>query len=143
MSALRNVMKKIERVVSFLDIAQSTRMITEMNASVLKREYLALKDAIEAEWKRVYDDSKSIFSDSFFEVGSAPERTLGNGKSELVGAPIIAGENKDQYQAESKSVNIPVKDITPTPSQGQSVAPVVRPETPKPVIQVPIAPRAI
>ncbi len=68
MTTLRNVMKKIERVVSLLDIAQSARMMSEMNAGVLKKEYLTLKDSVQAEWNHVYDRSKSIFSESFFEV---------------------------------------------------------------------------
>lgn len=133
MSALRNVMKKIERVVSFLDIAQSTRMITEMNASVLKREYLALKDAIDTEWKRVYDDSKSIFNDSFFEVENPPERTLPSGRSEAVEAPVPVVENKGHVA--------PTQSTTPTLSQGQKSTPEVRIDTPKPVVQNPIPPR--
>jgi hypothetical protein len=128
MSALRDVMKKIERIVSFLDIAQSTRMITEMNASVLKREYLALKDAIETEWKRVYDDSKSIFNESFFEVGSAPERTLQSGRSETVGTPVTVSENKGH-------------DVAHGQSKGQDIPTEVAKEIPKPVVQNPIPPR--
>ena len=67
MSVFRNVMRKIERVVSFLDIAQSAQMMSEMNASVLKKEYLALRDAIEAEWHHVYDDGKRLLSGAFSE----------------------------------------------------------------------------
>jgi hypothetical protein len=133
MSALRNVMKKIERIVSFLDIAQSTRMITEMNASVLKREYIALKDAIETEWKRVYDDSKSIFNESFFEVGSVPERTLPSGRNETAEAPVPVVENKGHVA--------PAQSAPTIPSQGHQTVPEVRIETPKPVVQNPIAPR--
>lgn len=68
MSMLRNVMKKAEKVIAFLDVAQSAHLMSEMNASVMKREYLMLKDSIEGEWNNVYENSKSIFSDSFFEV---------------------------------------------------------------------------
>jgi hypothetical protein len=137
MSALRNVMKKIERIVSFLDIAQSTRMITEMNASVLKREYVALKDAIEAEWKRVYDDSKSIFNESFFEVGNTPDRTLGSGRNEAVEVSTPVIENQGQSKLQVSSASTP----TPTLSQGhQQVTETVK-ETPKPVTQNPITPR--
>lgn len=117
MTALRNVMKKIERVVSYLDIAQGTRMISEMNASVLKREYLALKDTIDAEWKRVYDDSKSIFSDSFFEVAQTATRTLGSGR--------VEGTETEKHVVHH--------DV-------HQQAPVQR-ETLKPVVQTPIEPR--
>ena len=68
MNTLRIVLKKIERIVSYLDIASSTRMISEMNASVLKKEYLALRDNIEAEWSRIHERSRSLLNERFFEV---------------------------------------------------------------------------
>lgn len=68
MTILRNATKKIEQIVSFLDVAQSTRMMSEMNASVLKKEYVALKDACLAEWQQISDGSKNIFTESFFEI---------------------------------------------------------------------------
>lgn len=78
MTILRNVAKKIEQIVSFLDVAQSTRMMSEMNASVLKKEYVALKDAVMTEWQRTHDNSKDIFTESFFEV---PQDGLRSGLS--------------------------------------------------------------
>src|SRR3989338_6349304 len=66
MTMLRNVMKKTEKLIAFLDVAQSAHLISEMNSSVLKREYLALKDSIEREWGQVYEKSRSLFSDTFF-----------------------------------------------------------------------------
>ncbi len=68
MTLLRQATKKIEQVVSFLDVAQSARMMSEMNASVLKKEYVALKDACLVEWQRTSEGSKNIFTESFFEV---------------------------------------------------------------------------
>ena len=68
MTVLRGAIKKIERVVSFLDIAASSRMITEMNAGVLKREYLALRDGVEAEWYHTEARSKVLLSERFFDV---------------------------------------------------------------------------
>ena len=67
MSVFRTVMRKIERLVSFLDIAQSAQMMSEMNASVLKKEYLSLRESIGAEWHHVYDDGKRALSGSFVE----------------------------------------------------------------------------
>lgn len=46
---LRNVVKRIEKIVSFIDIAWVTRMVSEMNGSLLKREYLHLRDLVEKE----------------------------------------------------------------------------------------------
>jgi hypothetical protein len=68
MTALRNALKKIERVASFLDIAGSAKMISEMNAGILKKEYLALKDAVESAWTTVHADSKQVFPQNFFDV---------------------------------------------------------------------------
>ncbi len=129
MSALRVVVQKIDRVISFLDIAQSTRMISEMNSSVLKREYAALKDAIEAEWKRVYDGSKSIFSGSFFEVEQTPERTLPSVRNEATHVP----ENKGQTTH--------TESTTPMLSQGQHVIPEIKKEAPKSFAQNNVSPR--
>ncbi len=68
MSMLRVVLKKIEKLVSFLDVATSTHLVSEMNASMLRKEYLALKDGVEAEWSRMQERSKTILSERFFEV---------------------------------------------------------------------------
>ncbi len=80
MSTLRVVLKKIERVVSYLDIASSTRMISDMNASVLKKEYLALRDNIEAEWSRTHERSRSLLNERFFEVREDSPRELADGE---------------------------------------------------------------
>ena len=87
MSVMSNAIKKIEKIVSFLEITERARMISEMNASVLKKEYLALKDAVEKEWNNIYDKSKSIFSESFFEVPREPVRELKEAEPERLSAP--------------------------------------------------------
>lgn len=68
MTILRNIMKKAEKVVAFLEVAQSAHLMSEMNSSMLKKEYLALKDSVELEWNKVYEKSKSAFSESFFDI---------------------------------------------------------------------------
>src|SRR3989338_2076002 len=73
MSMLRNIMKKIEKTIAFLDVAQSARLMSEMNSSMLKKEYLALKDSIDGEWGRVHEKSKSIFSEAFFDISREEE----------------------------------------------------------------------
>lgn len=76
MTTLRNTAKKVEKIIAFLDIARSAHLMSEMNASVLKKEYCVLKDNLEEEWNRVYEKSKSIFSDSFFDVPHALAQNL-------------------------------------------------------------------
>ena len=68
MTVLRGVMKKIEKVIAFLDVSETTRMVSEMNASMIKGEYATLKSNIEAEWNNVYDKSRTALSESFFDV---------------------------------------------------------------------------
>lgn len=46
---LRGVVKKIEKMVSFLDVAWTTRILSEMNASILREEFLALRELVDAE----------------------------------------------------------------------------------------------
>ncbi len=87
MSVMSNAIKKIEKIVSLLEITERARVISEMNASVLKKEYLALKDAVEKEWNNIYDKSKSIFSESFFEVPREPVRELKGAEAERPSAP--------------------------------------------------------
>ncbi len=46
-SYLRNVVKRIEKIVSFLEIAWATRILSEMNAAILRDEYFSLRTMIE------------------------------------------------------------------------------------------------
>src|SRR3989338_8745465 len=75
MSMLRVVLKKIEKLISFLDVATSTHLVSEMNASMLRKEYCALKDGVEMEWNRMQERSKTMLSERFFEV---PQQTQGD-----------------------------------------------------------------
>lgn len=127
-------MRKIERIISFLDIAQSTRMLSEMNSSVLRREYAALKDALEAESTRAYEQSKSIFSESFFDVPVEATKLLGGTHDHADEKSIEERPYKGHQDLEKKSPALEV-------AQGQSLASVARQETPKPLMQVPLTPR--
>lgn len=73
MSALADVLKKAERLISFLDIAEASRLLSAMNASVLKKEYTVLKSSIEYEWTKIFDQDRMVFTDKFFAV---PEENI-------------------------------------------------------------------
>lgn len=75
---LRYIMKKVESIIAFLDIAQSTRMISEMNARVLKKEYVGLRHDVEAEWNCTYEQSRVILNESFFNVPHVEELSSGS-----------------------------------------------------------------
>ncbi|KKW37164.1 MAG: hypothetical protein UY81_C0002G0022 [Candidatus Giovannonibacteria bacterium GW2011_GWA2_53_7] len=68
LTLLRLVEKKIEQVVSFLDVAWTARMMSEMNAAILKKEYVAIKDTIEKELSRTVGVGGSVLHESFFHV---------------------------------------------------------------------------
>jgi len=119
MSILRDVMKKIERVVSFLDIAQSARMMSEMNAGVLKKEYLVLKNAVEAEWSRVHDRSRSIFSESFFEVPrespALPAASATAPHASVHGTQTVISSATTEVLSPVRPTHLPVSQVAPTP----------------------------
>ncbi len=127
MTMLRGAIKKIERVVSFLDIAASSRMITEMNAGVLKREYLALRDGVEAEWYHTEARSKVLLSERFFDV---PKE----------------GIKSDSMALESAAMNVhATPSVRPTqPTQTAASTPPTH--TPKPFVpsvRVDVPPRSV
>ncbi len=104
MSALADVLKKTERLISFLDIAQASRMLSTMNASVLKKEYVALKNAIELEWSKIFDRDRVTLSENFFTI---PE-------SELL--------NKGRRVLEDEIEDTIIKDSRMNESQGQEIS---------------------
>lgn len=107
MSMLRNVMKKTEKTIAFLDVAQSARLMSEMNASMLKKEYLALKDNIEGEWSNVYEKSKSIFSDAFFDVPRELGETHNSDTSSKDVVAAKVGSFSVPIQPQSHAVDVP------------------------------------
>jgi len=68
LALLRTTLRGIERIVSLIEIAASAKMITEMNADVLKKEYLHLKDNVEAECVSIGSQSRAILNERFFDV---------------------------------------------------------------------------
>ncbi len=144
-AVLGAAIRKIEKVISFLDIAQASRMVSEMNASVLKKEYISLKSVIEGEWEKLFDRSKSIFTDSFFDVPADFESSFPQ-IEDLATAQAVATEeipashtavsdiskDKRQMQAERSVEAIAHtraevrKDISRITSVKQEVRPTVR-----------------
>lgn len=110
---LRHVMKKIEKIISFLDIAQSTRMISEMNASVLKKEYIGLRHDVEAEWNRTYEQSRIMLTESFFHVPHAEELSLGTAVSEAPSNTVERPPVNLQHKMHSVSPLRVVDTVTP------------------------------
>lgn len=77
MSAIRETLRKVEKVIALLDLAHSTKVVSEMNSSVLRREYIALKDGLENEWTNVNQGGKEILRGGFFDVSRILTAPLG------------------------------------------------------------------
>jgi len=58
----------VEEIVSFLEIATATKLISEMNFSILKKEYLLLKHLIDSMEYIDEKSGKAVFPDDFFRV---------------------------------------------------------------------------
>jgi hypothetical protein len=109
MSVFRSVMRKVERVVSFLEIAETAQMMSEMNSTILRKEYLGLKDAIEAEWHHIYDDSKRILARAVVSAGEVKDTSE---------APIPATLTGTSTREEAELIDdglTPVMPPTPAP----------------------------
>ena len=117
MTIFRNVMKKIERVIAFLDVAESARMLSSMNSSMLRKEYAALKDSVDAEWGRTHEQSKTIFSDRFFDVPHDAVLEIEEKKETI--APAVRS-----YQVTRNDTSMP----TPTRTVAEPSAAVVKTE---------------
>lgn len=84
---LRRITRGISHVVSYLEVAWTTRMMSEMNAAVLKKEYLSLRDAITKEWEKAVEQG-TIITPAFFDVPKQMETKSSSG------SPFPAEEKK-------------------------------------------------
>ena len=114
---LRYIMKKIESIIAFLDIAQSTRMISEMNARVLKKEYVGLRHDVEAEWNRTDEQSRVVLNESFFNVPHVEELSSGS-KEDVANGGVRKGVN---FEPTIQSVT-PLREVG-TPSARTNTTP--------------------
>ena len=101
MSALADVLKKTERIISFLDIAQASRMLSTMNASVLKKEYITLKNSVEVEWSKIFDRDRVTLSENFFAIPESQLLEKGRGDIEdESGTTLIKDKQASQSQGQ-------------------------------------------
>ncbi|HSE34704.1 MAG TPA: four helix bundle protein [Candidatus Paceibacterota bacterium] len=71
---LRLAEKGIERVGSLLDIARAAKLISEMNAAIVRREYVALREMLEAERtasERAFPVRTLALTERFFAIDTA------------------------------------------------------------------------
>jgi len=81
------VEKKIEKVISFLDVAWTARMMSEMNATILKKEYVTIKDTIERELRQL-STGGTMLHESFFDVTPELPKETSRTQSSDVRPPV-------------------------------------------------------
>jgi len=76
---------KVEEIISFLEIGAAAKLISEMNFSILKKEYLSLKTLIDSDEHSEKRIGRFIFPNDFFlgtqkleDAAQAPEALSGN-----------------------------------------------------------------
>ena len=67
-----NVRNGLQKMISLLDIAYQTKYISEMNWSVLRKEYVALQNFMDDRGDLAVQPLSDL-SESFFDVGDVPE----------------------------------------------------------------------
>jgi DNA-binding transcriptional ArsR family regulator len=142
MNLLRLVEKKIEKVISFLDVAGTARMMSEMNATILKKEYVAIKDTIQNELVRPASLGGAVLHESFFNVphelpsktpalspegDSSPRNVHVRDQREETQKDIRSAAQSEQVKYFPPTVSTEKKDII-TPTSLMSDKPLSQPE---------------
>lgn len=89
--------KKIQEILSFLDIASTVNIISEMNSSILKKEFLELYQSIKESLNKAGAINRQINLSEFFMDSSSPfrggfeERFLKNSPHP---SPLLKGEGE-------------------------------------------------
>lgn len=105
---LRRVLRGVEHIVSYLDVSWTTRMMTEMNANILKKEYLGLKDIIVREIEKT-SASGTLLAPAFFDVPHTPS--------------LSGTEANDSWKSKKE---LPLESASTSPSPAPSPSVVAR-----------------
>ncbi len=124
---LKRVMKGVDHVVSYLEVAWTTRMMSEMNATILKKEYLDLKDVIVREWEQAAR-SGAVLAPAFFEV---PRQLSERSTPEVAHAPEVKPSRlREGLTSGASSVAPTPREEARPQSPRPTPPPAVRPQTP-------------
>lgn len=109
----------VEEIVSLLEVAAASKLISEMNFSILKKEYLSLKSLIDSDEYAEKKTGRFIFSQNFF-----PKR------EEL---ESVANEHKLLIKDNTQESDATTEEENATDSKGQirSITPHTTPPTPQ------------
>lgn len=93
---LRQSERAIDAVVSLLDIARAAKMVSEMNVTILRREYVNLRGVIESEWRGRANTESLLFSERFFDVDPNTLPKAIEAPRPIAGTDAIGAKNENE-----------------------------------------------
>ncbi len=110
--AVMNVQEVVLKVVSLLDVAYVTGRITEMNASVLKREFKNLLEYIRLSVEKKKSSGGTVsLSSSFFDIDTKEDGTIFTGSTQK-DDPSSTSYGYDVSDSNNRFDNLKDKDTT-------------------------------
>ena len=67
------VLRSMARIESLIEMSQMTKLISEMNASVVLKEYRELKSQLRTSWSTLTESGEAKIPEGFFKIDKAPE----------------------------------------------------------------------
>lgn len=96
--ALSNISTRISEIVSFLNIASAMNFISEMNSSILKKEFMELKSSIQQ-----YIDKKPMW---LAEFSLESKSTSKNFEKQYLSAQTVIGQAKSQKEIPQTRIGV-------------------------------------
>lgn len=98
----------VEEVISLLEVAMMSKLISEMNFSILKKEYVSLKSLIDS---KEYEEKRSgrfVFPENFFQNEDELSADNANTAYEEV-LQIASEENRGVYKGHVSAARVPLR----------------------------------
>ncbi len=115
------VLGLISEILSLFDIAHQSHIVSEMNATIMKREVTSLFVLIEEQVEGEGVAQSLILSDEFFDTPSSENSIASNNNSSLVGSlPSVGDAHKGHYKRHedmSFKTRLPAGAVTQKKSQ--------------------------
>lgn len=75
LNVLYRTTQAIERIIQVLTLARNTKLISDMNVTIVTKEYSDLKERVSASWAEGVEDNTPKLNHQFFKVESLPVPT--------------------------------------------------------------------
>jgi hypothetical protein len=111
----------VEDIVSLLEVSVASKLISEMNFSILKKEYISLKVLIESEEYAEKRSGKFVFPPNFFLEDDALDQYIN--KPKLTTTDTAQEINKGHYGHKRQVKSLNIYDGVHEVTQGQKSSP--------------------